>query len=84
VRARLIASNPLQHPEKIAVTLLGRGLAGDQGWKIEIPAGSSVQRDVTLTLRPDIEPGRHIFPLRISGSRGADAADAFLGVDIEP
>ncbi len=84
LKATLVVSNPLSRPKKQSLTLEGRGRFVDQTWELEVPAGGTVRRAFTLRLEPKIPTGRHIFVLRGESREMADAADAFLAVDVEP
>ena len=81
--ATLRASNPRANLERVTISLQGRGLTDDQTWVVEVPAGKSVEKIVTIGLKPQIPPGRHILILRNADSLGIEAVDAFLAVDVE-
>lgn len=79
LKATLVVTNSLAAPQTIAVTLPGRGLIGNQGWKVEVPAGGTTRREFTLHLAENAAAGRHVFPLRVEDG----GVDAFLVVDVE-
>jgi hypothetical protein len=81
--AKLRASNPGTRMEKISFTLQGRGLTEDQNWMVDVPAGKTIEKSVTIALQPQIPQGRHILILRNSDSIGIETVDAFLSLDVE-
>ena len=83
LKATLVVSNPLAHPVKHTLTLEGRGHFADATWEVEVPAGGTIRRAFTLRLNAQMPAGRHVFVLRSTSAETADAADAFLAVDIE-
>ncbi len=80
LRWTLVAANPLQAKETLAVTLEGRGLTADQKWELTAVAGSVQRQAFTTRLSDRLPAGRHIFILRAKD----DPSDTFLGVDVEP
>ncbi len=50
---------------------------------LDVPAGRTIGKTVTLELKPNIPSGRHILILRNSDPRGSEPVDAFLAVDVE-
>ena len=83
LKATLVATNPLPRKQKLTVTLEGRGLTADQTWEVEVPAGATLRRDVTVKLGEKVEAGRSVFALRVAESDKVDGSDAFMAVDVE-
>jgi glyoxylase-like metal-dependent hydrolase (beta-lactamase superfamily II) len=84
LRGTLVADNPLDRPEKLAVLLQGRGLTADQRWDLDVAAGGTVKRDVSIRLADQLPAGRQVFVLRAADGDSVDGADSFLAVDVEP
>jgi glyoxylase-like metal-dependent hydrolase (beta-lactamase superfamily II) len=85
VKATLVASNVLAKPEKLTAVLEGRGRTPDQTFTLDVPAGGSVRKELTLALRDNLPAGRHVFALRVTGGGGAEeGTDAFVAVDVAP
>jgi glyoxylase-like metal-dependent hydrolase (beta-lactamase superfamily II) len=79
----LVANNVLKEAQKLTVALEGRSLTPDQTWTLEVPAGGSARRDVTLRLGDKLSAGRHVFALRATEGARVDPSDAFVVVDVE-
>jgi glyoxylase-like metal-dependent hydrolase (beta-lactamase superfamily II) len=78
----LAARNVSNRPQKLIVTLEGRGLTADQVWTLEVPAASTARRDIAVRLGEGLAPGRHPFVLRVRRSGQEDGSDAFLVADV--
>jgi hypothetical protein len=83
LKATLVANNVLARPQKLTVTLEGRGLADDQTWELEAAAGAEARKEVSVRLGEKLPAGRHVFALRVTEGDAADPCDAFLAVDVE-
>ena len=59
VSATLVAANPLDHAEKLTVTLEGRGFTEDRTWEFEVAPGGEVRKDFTLKLADTAPRGRN-------------------------
>jgi glyoxylase-like metal-dependent hydrolase (beta-lactamase superfamily II) len=81
LQGTLVVTNLGAQPEKLTVTLPGRGLTKDQAWDLEAPPGT-LRRAVTLTLADNVSAGRQVFTLRAVNSAGLDGSDAFLVIDV--
>lgn len=77
------ASNPGDLADQIQVTLEGRGLTDNQSWKLEVPAGKTVGRTVTIVLKGNVPSGRHILLLRNTDGYGVEPVESFLALDVE-
>jgi hypothetical protein len=84
IKATLVAANPLPRKEKLTATLDGRGVTADQTWQLEVGAGGTAQREISVRLGDNIAVGQHVFALRSSRSDGPDGSDSFLVVDVQP
>lgn len=84
LRGTVVATNPLEHPERLAIALEGMGATPDQTLELDVPAGGTARWPFTFTLGKAVAPGRHVLPLRVSGSVGVDGSDGFLAVDVVP
>jgi hypothetical protein len=78
VKGTLVVTNPLATKEKRIVRLHGRGLTGDQTWPVEVAAGATVEREISVRLPDTLGPGRHVFALSADG----DSSDAFFVVEV--
>ena len=67
----------------MTVALEGRGLTDNQNWAFEVPAGQTIEKSVTIALKPQIPLGRHILILRNSDAYGVEPVDAFIALDVE-
>ncbi len=84
IKGTLVAFNPLARVEKLTVKLEGRDRATDQTWELEVPAGGTVRKNVTVQIGKAI-PGRHVFALQVHQQDGLqDGCDVFLVADLEP
>jgi glyoxylase-like metal-dependent hydrolase (beta-lactamase superfamily II) len=83
LKAVLEASNALGRPQKLQVTLQGRGETADQDWPLEVPAGGTARREVSLRLGDKLPAGRHVFALRVTEGDTNDPSDVFVAVDVE-
>jgi glyoxylase-like metal-dependent hydrolase (beta-lactamase superfamily II) len=84
LQGELVANNPGARASKIKVALEGRGLTADQAWDLDLPTTGVSRQAITLRLNTRIEPGRHIFALRVNEGTTLDASDAFVVVDVAP
>jgi glyoxylase-like metal-dependent hydrolase (beta-lactamase superfamily II) len=84
VKGSLVVDNPLGRPRKLTVALEGRGLTEGRSWELEVPAGGSVRREVSLKLDKGARVGRHVLVLRAAEGDAVDAADAVLALDVGP
>jgi glyoxylase-like metal-dependent hydrolase (beta-lactamase superfamily II) len=84
LQATLAVANPLRRPERLAITLEGRGLTADQAWDVDLPAGGTVRLPVRIQLAAVIPPGRHILALRVVRADAVDGGDAFVAVESGP
>jgi hypothetical protein len=84
LKGTLVAFNPLTKGEKLTVVLEGRGLTPDQKWDLDVAAGGTARREVTVRLGEKVPPGRHVFSLRVSGAESIDGCDAFVVADVGP
>jgi hypothetical protein len=84
LQALLVASNPLAHRVKIAVTLDGRRLTKDQTWELDLAGRSEARCKITVRLGSDIPAGRHVFALQVREGDTLDGCDAFMAVDVKP
>jgi glyoxylase-like metal-dependent hydrolase (beta-lactamase superfamily II) len=83
LKAVLVASDILRQPQKLEVVLEGRGQAADRKWTLEVPAGETVRREVSIPLGEQLKPGRHVFALRVAEGDKLDPSDVFVAVDVE-
>jgi glyoxylase-like metal-dependent hydrolase (beta-lactamase superfamily II) len=81
--ALLVVENPLSHAVELTCGLEGRGLTRDQEWTVQVPAGGTIRREITVRLAEKIPAGRHILPLRVTEGERVDPSDAFLAIDVE-
>jgi glyoxylase-like metal-dependent hydrolase (beta-lactamase superfamily II) len=79
LKATLVIANPLARKQVLAVALPALGVR----LKVEVPAGQTLRRDVTLELPKALTPGRHVFVVRAAEGEAVDGSDAFVVVDIE-
>jgi glyoxylase-like metal-dependent hydrolase (beta-lactamase superfamily II) len=84
LKGTLVAFNPLTKGEKLTVVLEGRGLTPDQKWDLDVAAGGTARREVTVRLGEKVPPGRQVFSLRVSGAESIDGCDAFVVADVGP
>jgi hypothetical protein len=82
-KATLMVAGTSDKPERITITLAGRGLIADQTWTVETIPGKTKSQEIVLKWANAIAPGRHVFPLRIIEADSMDAVDAFFAVDVE-
>ena len=82
VDLQIVVTNRKNQPEKMTMTLVGRGLVEDKTFALEIPPGT-LHRSFTLTLAANVVRGRHVFPLRAIAGGQLDSSDAFLVIDVE-
>jgi glyoxylase-like metal-dependent hydrolase (beta-lactamase superfamily II) len=82
LKATLVVSNPLDQPRTLNIALQGRGLTADQSWQIEVTGGDTKRGDFLLPLGAQTPAARQVFALRVTGTEGMDASDAFLVVDV--
>ncbi len=82
LNATLVAANPLDHAEKLRVTLEGRGITEDRTWEFEVGPNGEVRKDFTLKLADTTPAGRNPLALRVRSGDAADGGDAFLVVDV--
>jgi glyoxylase-like metal-dependent hydrolase (beta-lactamase superfamily II) len=82
LKATLVVANPLRRAEKLTLSLQGRGDLADQQWDVEVPAGETVRRELSLRLTEKVPEGRQVYALRALAGNVPDAADAFLVVDV--
>jgi glyoxylase-like metal-dependent hydrolase (beta-lactamase superfamily II) len=80
----LVLGNALGRARKLRVALEGRSLTADQAWEVEVAAGASVRRPITLRLAEKVPAGRHVFALRTTEGDEVDEGDAFVAVDVAP
>jgi glyoxylase-like metal-dependent hydrolase (beta-lactamase superfamily II) len=83
LRAVLVANNVLKRPEELTVALEGRRLTPDQAWTVEVPAGGSARRELTIRVGDQVPLGRQVFTLRVAEGDRADPSDVFVAVDVE-
>jgi glyoxylase-like metal-dependent hydrolase (beta-lactamase superfamily II) len=76
-------SNPADQADKVLIELQGRGLTEDRKWVLDVPAGKSVAKSVTIGLNRHIPSGRHILIIRNADRLGGESVDAFLAVDVD-
>lgn len=79
----LHAFNPLGRAEKLTLRLDGRGLTDDQKFDLDLAAGASVQRPLTLKLADKVSAGRHIFTFDVRTGDVDAGCDVLLVVDVE-
>jgi glyoxylase-like metal-dependent hydrolase (beta-lactamase superfamily II) len=84
LKAVLVASNVLGQPQKLQVALQGHGLTADQSWSLDVPAGETVRREVSIRLGEKVPAGRHVFALRVAERGKVDPSDTFVAVDGGP
>jgi glyoxylase-like metal-dependent hydrolase (beta-lactamase superfamily II) len=84
IKATLVASNVLDRPQKLTVTLDGRGLAGNQTWDLDVAAGTTTRRPVTVRLADGLRPGRHVLVLAVQANGQQAGSDAFVVADVGP
>lgn len=77
------ASNASERADRIVIALQGRGLTEDQNWILDVPAGKTIGKSVTIALNRNVPSGRHILILQNADRDGAEPVDAFLAVDVE-
>jgi glyoxylase-like metal-dependent hydrolase (beta-lactamase superfamily II) len=82
VKATLVGNNSLNKGVKVSVKWEGRGLTPDQAWELDMPAGNSVRREISVRLSDRLDPRRHVFALRVSEGDVVDSGDAFWAVDV--
>jgi glyoxylase-like metal-dependent hydrolase (beta-lactamase superfamily II) len=82
LKGTLVVENPLPRKQKLTVTLEGRGLTPDQTWAVEVGAGATVRREVSVKLGKKVPVGRQVFALRAVEGETVDESDAFLAVDV--
>jgi glyoxylase-like metal-dependent hydrolase (beta-lactamase superfamily II) len=82
VQASLVVTNVLGRPEKLTVTLAGRGLTKDQSWELNVPAGT-LRRPIELPLTGEVPAGRHVWTVQALAQGRLDPSDAFVVVDVE-
>ena len=58
-------------------------LTDDQTWIVDVPESGTIGKSITIVLKPQVASGRHILVLRNTDSRGVEAVDAFLALDVE-
>jgi glyoxylase-like metal-dependent hydrolase (beta-lactamase superfamily II) len=80
VAVTLVADNPLLRPETVTARL---GLDGPR-YDLEVPAGGTCRRKVTVPLGGKLAPGRHVFALDVREGDRQDGSDAFFVVDVAP
>jgi glyoxylase-like metal-dependent hydrolase (beta-lactamase superfamily II) len=80
VAVTLVADNPLPRPETVTVRL---GPGGPR-YDLEVPAGGTCRRKITVRLGPKMPPGRHVFALDVREGDREDGSDAFFMVDVVP
>jgi glyoxylase-like metal-dependent hydrolase (beta-lactamase superfamily II) len=81
-KATLVASNLLDRPVRLSVTLQGRELTPDQLWELDLAARSTVRKEIRLPMIANLAPGRHVLTLRVNEGNGVDGSDAFLAIDV--
>jgi glyoxylase-like metal-dependent hydrolase (beta-lactamase superfamily II) len=84
VRGTLMATNRLDRPQHLTVTLEGQRLTADQTWDLDVGPAATVRREVAVRLGDQVPPGRQVFVLRAQEGDTTDASDAFLAVDVAP
>ena len=82
VLGTIVVGNPGAQPEKLTVTLDGRGLTKSQTWNLEPPPGM-LRQSVAVPLAETMPSGRHIFTLRTVNGEQLDPSDAFFVVDVD-
>jgi glyoxylase-like metal-dependent hydrolase (beta-lactamase superfamily II) len=82
VKGTLVVDNPLGRKRALTVTLEGRGLTPDQTWQVEVPAGGTVRRAVSVKLGEKVPLGRQVFALRVTEGEAVDGGDAIVAVDV--
>jgi glyoxylase-like metal-dependent hydrolase (beta-lactamase superfamily II) len=83
IKATLVLTGG-EEKRMIASRLEGRGYFKDQAINTEVAAGETVRRPLRIVLSNKLERGRHVFVVTNQHGDVADAADAFLAVDVEP
>jgi len=83
LQAVIHVTNASPKQQTVKLSLEGRNLTDDQHWIVEAPPGQTIDKTVTIALRPQIPPGRHILILRNSDSYGVEPIDAFVALDVE-
>jgi glyoxylase-like metal-dependent hydrolase (beta-lactamase superfamily II) len=83
IKGTLAAFNPLTKGEKLTVLLEGRGLTPDQKWELDVAAGRTAHREVTVPLGEKVPLGRQVLSLRVAGAEGTEGCDAFMVADVE-
>ena len=83
IAAMLVVTNLKSQPQKMKITLAGRGIVEDKTFDLEVSPGT-LRHSFTLTLAANVPPGRHVFPLRSVGGGQLDPSDAFSVIDVSP
>jgi len=83
LKATLVATNVLKQAQKLTLTLQGRGLVTDETWTLDVPAGGSTRREVTIRLGERLPAGRNVFALRVTEGAETDPSDVFIAVDVD-
>jgi glyoxylase-like metal-dependent hydrolase (beta-lactamase superfamily II) len=82
LHATLVVTNPLSRQQQHKLKLDGRGCIANQTWELDVPAGGTVRRALSLHLDLVSPAGRQVFIVQDTFGEMADGSDAFLAVDV--
>jgi glyoxylase-like metal-dependent hydrolase (beta-lactamase superfamily II) len=76
-------STTLARPEKLAVSLEGRGVLADFTAEAEVSADRPKAFPLRVKFPAELAAGRHVFTLRTVDAYGTETQDAYLAADVE-
>jgi len=79
-----VANNPSTAPQRLKLTLEGRGLLADQSWTMDAKAESETRLTGHLALPDKLPAGRHVFAIRVEQGDSVDPSDAFAVLEVLP
>jgi glyoxylase-like metal-dependent hydrolase (beta-lactamase superfamily II) len=83
VQLELVATNPLDRPEKLQFRLPGRGVVADWEGALSVSAGGTEREKLAFTVDAKAAAGRHVLPLQVREGAIEDPVDAFLVIDVK-
>jgi glyoxylase-like metal-dependent hydrolase (beta-lactamase superfamily II) len=84
VAAVLRFENVDPRPATLRVMFQGRGMVPDQTWELRAKAGKTVSQPLRFRLPTNLPPGRQVFTISPMDANGAEVADPYLAVYVEP
>jgi glyoxylase-like metal-dependent hydrolase (beta-lactamase superfamily II) len=81
--AAVVATNPLDRPESLDLSLAGRGVVADVARALTVPAGGTAREKLGLKVAEGAKAGRYVLPLRAVRNGVEDGSDTVVVVEVK-